>query len=200
MTDRIQHGAAPTGPEPSQVEAICHDEQMTIWAGETAGSLSMGGYLREDLSYDDKLDLHAVIARDLRDIINTALAESERKRVELEAEIAATRARLPESLRDSRLEFGVANLAMGYRSANDGRWRYGYAMRMLLQFVDRAAGEGLAFIETEDGPAIDAADLCADVADLLRIELDSDTFRALAKPPSEAELSALISQEAENGR
>lgn len=55
------------------VDRVCHDEQMMIWTGEIASSLSMGGYLREDLSYDDKLDLHAVITKDLRDIVGNAL-------------------------------------------------------------------------------------------------------------------------------
>ncbi len=63
-------------------EAVCHDEQMTVWTADIVDSLSMGGYFRERLSYDDGLNIHAVIARDLRDIITTALAESERKRVE----------------------------------------------------------------------------------------------------------------------
>ncbi len=60
-----------------QVDRVCHDEQMTIWTGEIVGSLSMGGYFRERLSYDDGLHIHAVIARDLRSIIASAFLQAE---------------------------------------------------------------------------------------------------------------------------
>ncbi|AWN47207.1 hypothetical protein DK419_13495 [Methylobacterium terrae] len=127
------------------------------------------------------------------DRLRAALADSERKRAEAEAEIAATRDRLPESLQKGKLEFGVANLAVGYRGANDARWRYGYAMRMLLDFVDRAAGEGYCFAEEESGrPAIDAADLCGTVAKLLGCELGDNTYFLLIKSPTERELAPYL--------
>ncbi|BAQ44011.1 hypothetical protein [Methylobacterium aquaticum] len=50
---------------------------MTIWTGEIVDSLSMGGYFRERLSYDDGLHIHAVIARDLRSIIGSAFLQAE---------------------------------------------------------------------------------------------------------------------------
>ncbi|QRE76515.1 hypothetical protein [Methylobacterium aquaticum] len=51
---------------------------MTIWTGEIVDSLSMGGYFRERLSYDDGLHIHAVIARDLRIIIASAFLQAEK--------------------------------------------------------------------------------------------------------------------------
>jgi hypothetical protein len=50
---------------------------MTIWTSEIVDSLSMGGYFRERLSYDDGLHIHAVIARDLRSIIESAFLQAE---------------------------------------------------------------------------------------------------------------------------
>ena len=58
-------------------DRVCHDEQMTIWTGEIFDSLSMGGYFRERLSYDDGLHIHDVIARDLRVIIASAFLQAE---------------------------------------------------------------------------------------------------------------------------
>ena len=38
-------------------ELVCHDEQMVIWAGDFTGMLSMGEWLKDDLSYDDGIQL-----------------------------------------------------------------------------------------------------------------------------------------------
>lgn len=48
---------------------VAHDEQMTIWTGEVLGSLSMAGYMSEDMDYDDVLDAHRLVAVDIRQII-----------------------------------------------------------------------------------------------------------------------------------
>ncbi|WP_158020071.1 hypothetical protein [Methylorubrum extorquens] len=55
------------------------------------------------------------------------------------------------------------------------------AILLLLPFVDYAAGEGLMFVETEDGehPEMDAADIMAAAAKALGLELGSDAYLAL---------------------
>ncbi|ACS41624.1 hypothetical protein [Methylorubrum extorquens] len=55
------------------------------------------------------------------------------------------------------------------------------AILLLLPFVDYAAGEGLMFVETEDGdhPEMDAADIMAATADALGLELGSDAYLSL---------------------
>lgn len=58
-------------------EAVCHDEQMVIWAGDFTEMLSVGGWLRDDLSYDDGLDLQAAITRQLRSVVSAAFTHPE---------------------------------------------------------------------------------------------------------------------------
>lgn len=58
-------------------ELVCHDEQMVVWAGEFAGMLNMGGWLREDLSYDDGIELQEAIKRELKSIIKSAFTHPE---------------------------------------------------------------------------------------------------------------------------
>jgi hypothetical protein len=58
---------------------VCHEEQLMIWAGEITGSLSAGGYLREDFSYEDILDAGAMVANCIRSIVESAFGHPELK-------------------------------------------------------------------------------------------------------------------------
>jgi hypothetical protein len=58
-------------------ELVCHDEQMVIWSGDVVGMLSMGGWLREELSYGDGIELHEAITRELRSIVAQAFTHPE---------------------------------------------------------------------------------------------------------------------------
>lgn len=53
---------------------VCHKEQMTIWSGEIVSRLNMGGYFRDDLSYDDIVDINAAVSEEIRSIAGTAFA------------------------------------------------------------------------------------------------------------------------------
>ncbi|MDV2983504.1 UNVERIFIED_CONTAM: hypothetical protein Q9R58_04190, partial [Methylobacteriaceae bacterium AG10] len=53
-------------------ERVCHDEQMTVWAGEIVGRLSMGDYLRDNLTYDEMLAVNDAIGDEIRSIVGTA--------------------------------------------------------------------------------------------------------------------------------
>ncbi len=62
-------------------DAVCHDEQMVVWASDFAGALSLGGWLREDLDYSDGVDLQEAIKRELRSIIAMAFDHPEAKTI-----------------------------------------------------------------------------------------------------------------------
>lgn len=63
------------------VDRICHDEQMVIWADDLVGSLSVYGFLRDDLSYDDGIELNEAVKREIRSIVSAALNHPEARTV-----------------------------------------------------------------------------------------------------------------------
>lgn len=65
------------GPK-AAAEAVAHDEQLRIWADDhILGALALGGWLRDDLSYDDKIELERCMMRELRQIIEMAFDHPE---------------------------------------------------------------------------------------------------------------------------
>lgn len=58
-------------------ETVCHDEQMVIWASDFLGMLNLGGWLREDMTYDDGVEAGEAIKRELRSIIEAAFDHPE---------------------------------------------------------------------------------------------------------------------------
>lgn len=58
-------------------ERVCHDEQLLIWAGNLVGRMSMAGWLRDDLSYDDGLDMHAAVKAEIKRIVEIAFTHPE---------------------------------------------------------------------------------------------------------------------------
>lgn len=62
-------------------DAVCHDEQMTVWASGFVGMLSLGGYLRDDLDYEEGLDLDSDVKRELRSVIEMAFGHPEAKTI-----------------------------------------------------------------------------------------------------------------------
>lgn len=62
-------------------EAVCHDEQMVIWANDFAGMLNLGGWLRDDLDYSDGVELQEAVKRELRSIIESAFDHPEAKTI-----------------------------------------------------------------------------------------------------------------------
>lgn len=63
------------------IDRICHDEQMVVWAGDLIGALSVAGFLRDDLTYDDIAGLHQVAKQEIRSIIRMALDHPEARTV-----------------------------------------------------------------------------------------------------------------------
>jgi hypothetical protein len=55
------------------VEEVCHEEQLRIWAHDhILGALAMEGYIREDLSYGDGVDMERIVMHEIKQIIESA--------------------------------------------------------------------------------------------------------------------------------
>jgi DNA-directed RNA polymerase specialized sigma54-like protein len=67
-------------------EEVCHEEQLQIWAEEIVGRLSIEGYLRDDLSYDDSIDIHKSVADEIKSIVTCAFMHPEGLRTRSVAE------------------------------------------------------------------------------------------------------------------
>lgn len=83
MSDDQPHSSQTTvilGPK-AAAEAVCHDEQMTVWASDLIGMLSLGGYLRDDIDYTEGVELDHAIKRELRSIIHMAFDHPEAKTI-----------------------------------------------------------------------------------------------------------------------
>lgn len=48
---------------------VAHEEQMTVWTGEVLGALSVAGFMRDDMAYDEVIEAHRLIAEELREIV-----------------------------------------------------------------------------------------------------------------------------------
>lgn len=61
----------------SEAERVCHEEQLEVWASEITDALSVGDYFRDDLSYDDVLEISQTLRREVKDIVTTAFTMRE---------------------------------------------------------------------------------------------------------------------------
>lgn len=62
-------------------ETVCHEEQLRIWAEEIIGALSMEGYIREDASYDDAVDIERIVMREIKNIVEMAFDHPEARTI-----------------------------------------------------------------------------------------------------------------------
>jgi hypothetical protein len=74
-------GASITLTPTQAVEAVAHDEQMTVWAADFIGMLSLGDYLSDDLDYERQLDLSNDVKRELRRILFAAFDHPEARTI-----------------------------------------------------------------------------------------------------------------------
>jgi hypothetical protein len=59
-------------------QEVCHEEQLRIWAHDhIIGALALGGWLRDDLSYDDKIELEECMMREIKRIVEIAFDHPE---------------------------------------------------------------------------------------------------------------------------
>lgn len=59
-------------------EAVCHEEQLRIWAHDhIIGAIALGDWLRDDLSYDDQIEMEACMMREIKNIIEMAFDHPE---------------------------------------------------------------------------------------------------------------------------
>ena len=62
--------------------------------------------------------------------------------------------------------------------------RYKAALVLAMQFLDRCAGIELGFDAEEDLPETQAQDVSYAIADVLGLDVDSDSYRALVAYPA----------------
>jgi hypothetical protein len=61
-------------------EAVCHEEQLRIWASDDMiGALALGDFLRGDLDYAEGIELERVVMAELKKIITAAFDHPEAK-------------------------------------------------------------------------------------------------------------------------
>lgn len=58
-------------------QAVCHEDQLVEWSSEMMGRLSMGGWLRNDMSYDDGIEMDRAIRDEIRCIVESAFTHPE---------------------------------------------------------------------------------------------------------------------------
>jgi hypothetical protein len=59
-------------------EAVCHEEQLRIWAhDDIIDALAMADFLRDDMSYEDGIELERLVMHELKDIIAAAFDHPE---------------------------------------------------------------------------------------------------------------------------
>lgn len=72
------------------VDAICHEEQLRIWADDhIISTLAQEGYFREDLSYDDKIDIERIVQREIKSILVAAFDHPNARTIALRERMAA---------------------------------------------------------------------------------------------------------------
>lgn len=63
-------------------DTVCHEEQLRIWAHDNLiGALAMGEYLREDLSYDERMELEHMLMRELKRVVEMAFDHPEARTI-----------------------------------------------------------------------------------------------------------------------
>lgn len=62
----------------TDAERVCHKEQLQVWGDELLEALAMGGYLREDMDYADKVDCHRAAQDEIKQIVTSAFDHPER--------------------------------------------------------------------------------------------------------------------------
>ena len=58
-------------------EAVCHDEQLRVWADDMISAIGMQGDFLKDLAYCDLVDLHSVVEREIKSIVESAFDHPE---------------------------------------------------------------------------------------------------------------------------
>ena len=64
------------------IEKVCHEEQLRIWADDNImAALAMGGYLR-DLDYSEGVELQEMLMREIKSVVEMAFDHPARQNVE----------------------------------------------------------------------------------------------------------------------
>jgi len=74
----LEANPPPDAPPPTEVDRICHEEQLRVWAGDMSGMLSLYDFLRPDLSYDEGVQLERALMEEIKNIVDAAFHHPER--------------------------------------------------------------------------------------------------------------------------
>lgn len=58
-------------------ERVCHSEQLDVWAHEIFQRLNMEEALREDLTYDEQVEIERYLRDEIRSIVESAFTHPE---------------------------------------------------------------------------------------------------------------------------
>jgi hypothetical protein len=61
-------------------EAVCHDEQLRIWADDVISALGMEDFLKFS-SYADKVDIEQIVMREIKSIVQSAFDHPEARTI-----------------------------------------------------------------------------------------------------------------------
>lgn len=61
-------------------ETVCHEEQLRIWADDVISALGMEDYLKFS-SYADKVDMEAIVMREIKSIVESAFDHPEARTI-----------------------------------------------------------------------------------------------------------------------
>jgi len=61
-------------------EAVCHEEQLRIWADDVISALGMENYLNFS-SYADKVDMEQIVMREIKSIVESAFDHPEARTI-----------------------------------------------------------------------------------------------------------------------
>lgn len=61
-------------------EAVCHEEQLRIWADDVIEALAMGDFIRF-VTYDDKIEMQQIVMREIKSIVEGAFDHPEAKTI-----------------------------------------------------------------------------------------------------------------------
>lgn len=69
------------GPQKA-AETVCHEEQLRIWAHDhIVAALGMAGFLRDDLTYAELIELEQTVMRELKAIVEIAFDHPEARTI-----------------------------------------------------------------------------------------------------------------------
>ena len=74
----LEANPPPADVAQTEVDRVCHEDQLRIWANDVTGMLSIYDFVRPDLSYDEGVQLEQALMQEIKDIVDAAFHHPER--------------------------------------------------------------------------------------------------------------------------